>query len=153
METDVWNANDIALQGSSVPQNVVYFVFGFKLTFLFSEKCEIIMMDVAVLHATTFNVKRTSTYIFHTKLVHIYVQWCIQDFNLITMLTLQYRVGCWNKMQCRNRFINLNQALINYKNMLKKCFHGNTSGIWSVFYFRSKLHSTFATLFRILMRA
>lgn len=52
METDVWNANGIVLQASSLPQNFVYSVFVSKLAFLFSEKCELIMMDVAVLHTT-----------------------------------------------------------------------------------------------------
>lgn len=53
METDVWNANAIVLQASSLPQNFVYSVFVLELPFLFTEKCEIIMMDVLVLHATT----------------------------------------------------------------------------------------------------
>lgn len=41
------------LQVSLLPQNFVYSVYVCKLPFLSSEKCEIIKMDVAVMHATT----------------------------------------------------------------------------------------------------
>lgn len=43
----------VTLQVSLLPQNFVYSVFVCKFPYLLSEKCEIIRMDVAVMHATT----------------------------------------------------------------------------------------------------